>query len=232
MSKPFHFKQFKILQDDAVFRVGTDGVLLGALNSCEKAQLILEVGTGTGLISLMIAQRNSNTKILAIDINAKAVSLAQENFKNSPFSERLSTDFIDFKLFKTNDFFDLIICNPPFFEENNSQKDILARQQIALNFDQLICTSVKYLSKNGIFSVIIPKNAEEDFINKCKNYNLYLFKRVNIKGNLTSEIKRVVLEFSFEKKELSDSLLVLETAPRVYSPQYLELTKNFHLFKK
>ena len=87
--KPFHFKQFSIFQDKNVFRVGTDGVLLGALAACEAASKVLEVGTGTGLISLMTAQRNPRTEILALDINEKAVELAGQNFNNSPFRDRL-----------------------------------------------------------------------------------------------------------------------------------------------
>ena len=95
--KPFRFQKFDIIQHENVFRVGTDGVLLGALCQVENAQKILEVGTGTGLISLMLAQRKANAEITALDLNEDAVKLAQENFKNSPFSERLQVFHQDFK---------------------------------------------------------------------------------------------------------------------------------------
>ncbi|MDO4762888.1 MAG: methyltransferase [Flavobacteriaceae bacterium] len=232
MLKAFHFKQFSILQNSEVFRVGTDGVLLGAIASCQNALNTLEIGTGTGLISLMIAQRNPESKILAIDINENAVKLAEENFQNSPFENRIFAKNIDFKEFKNHDFFDFIVCNPPFFEENNSQKDILARQQISLNFEQLILNSAKILTKTGVFSVIIPKYEEEKFTQLCEKVHLILFRKIEIKGNANSDVKRCILEFSFERRVFHQELLVLETSPRVYSPEYLELTKDFHLFRK
>jgi tRNA1Val (adenine37-N6)-methyltransferase len=143
--KPFRFQQFSIQQSKNVFRVGTDGVLLGALCSLSSPKNILEVGTGSGLISLMLAQRESSAKILAIDINSEAIELAGINFRNSPFSDRLKTKFQDFKNFESDEKFDLIVCNPPFFEENNSAKDILARQQVELNFENLIEKSSQFL---------------------------------------------------------------------------------------
>lgn len=112
--KPFRFQQFSVQQSKNVFRVGTDGVLLGALCSLSSPKNILEVGTGSGLISLMLAQRESSAKILAIDINSEAIELAGINFKNSPFSDRLEIKFQDFKNFESDEKFDLIVCNPPF----------------------------------------------------------------------------------------------------------------------
>ena len=156
--KPFHFHRFSIAQSQEVFRVGTDGVLLGTLATCIEAQNILEVGTGTGLISLMLAQRNSNAQILALDIDEKATELSRENFKNSPFSERLTSINQDFKAFETQQKFDLIVCNPPYFEKmESSQKDVLARQQVELNFEQLIGKSVDILAFEGVFCIFIPK---------------------------------------------------------------------------
>ena len=111
--------------------MGTDGVLLGAMCSVENAKNILEVGAGTGLVSLMLAQRNSNAEILAIDIDKNAVKLAEKNFRNSSFSERLRILNQDFKNFNGEEKFDLIVSNPPYFEENNSEKDVVARQKRA-----------------------------------------------------------------------------------------------------
>ena len=136
--KPFRFQQFSIQQSKDVFRVGTDGVLLGAMCNVKNAKKIFEIGTGTGLISLMLAQRNVSAKILAIDINESAVKLASENFRNSIFNENLKVELKDFKNFETNENFDLVVCNPPFFEENASAKDVLARQQVELNFRNLV----------------------------------------------------------------------------------------------
>ena len=230
--KPFHFKQFSILQDKNVFRVGTDGVLLGALASCEAAFRVLEVGTGTGLISLMTAQRNPKAEILALDINEKAVELAGQNFSNSPFRDRLSAEFFDFKNYISEEKFDLILSNPPYFEQmDSSQKDVLARQQVELNFEQLIQNSSALLSENGLFSVIIPKSSEF-FIEKCADFALKLKRRVIVRGTPQAEAKRCVLEFSFCEEKVQEEELVLEVSPRRYSDEYLQLTRDFHVFEK
>ena len=230
--KPFHFQRFSIAQSQEVFRVGTDGVLLGALATCMEAQNILEVGTGTGLISLMLAQRNSNSQIFALDIDEKATELSRENFKNSPFSDRLISINRDFKLFETERKFDLIVCNPPYFEKmESSQKDVLARQQVELNFEQLIKKTAEILACEGVFSVIIPKAYENYFIRKSVDFGLKPHTVVNIRGNVKNEIKRCVLEFGFSTKNLCKTELVLESSPRKYSSEYIILTKDFHVFK-
>ncbi|TDX82642.1 tRNA1Val (adenine37-N6)-methyltransferase [Epilithonimonas xixisoli] len=230
--KEFKFQQFSIQQDKLVFRVGTDAVLLGALANVSDAKNVLEVGTGTGIISLMIAQRNPDAKILAIDINSEAVNISQTNFSNSPFSNRIKSQLQDLKNFETDEKFDLIISNPPYFEINNSEKDILARQRLELNFSDLIKKSSQLLSKNGLFSVIIPIDSEKEFTEICFKNKLFLHRKVVIKGIKTSEPKRLVLEYSLIEKEIKVENFVIEKSPRVYSDEYLELTKDFHQFNK
>ena len=195
--KTFRFQQFDILQNSDVFRVGTDAVLLGTLANVSEAKNILEVGTGTGIISLMIAQRNPEAKILAIDINSDAVVVSQTNFSNSPFFDRINSQLQDFKNFETEEKFDLIISNPPYFEINSSEKDILARQRLELNFLDLIIKSSQLLSENGLFTVIIPIDSEKEFTKICFNNNLFLQRKVSIKGIKSSEPKRLVLEYAF-----------------------------------
>ena len=230
--KPFRFQKFDIIQHENVFRVGTDGVLLGALCQVENAQKILEVGTGTGLISLMLAQRNANAEITALDLNEDAVKLAQENFKNSPFSDKLQVFHQDFKTFASRKEYDFVVCNPPFFEENNSVKDILARQQVELTFRNLIEKASKILSSEGIFSVIIPSESAQEFENLAEDFDLYLVRKVNIFGIENGVLKRNVLEFSKKKSALETLDFTIEKSPRKYSDQYLELTKEFHVFGK
>ena len=230
--KPFRFQKFEILQHKNVFRVGTDGVLLGALCQVENAQKILEVGTGTGLISLMLAQRNANAEITALDLNEDAVKLAQENFKNALFSERLQVFHQDFKIFESQKEYDFVVCNPPFFEENNSVKDILARQQVELTFRNLIEKASKILSSEGIFSVIIPSESAQEFENLAQDFDLHLVRKVNIFGIENGVLKRNVLEFSKKKSALETLDFTIEKSPRKYSDQYLELTKEFHVFGK
>ncbi|PWN69879.1 methyltransferase domain-containing protein [Chryseobacterium phosphatilyticum] len=230
--KPFKFKQFEIQQSESVFRVGTDGVLLGALSEVSLASKVLEVGTGTGLISLMLAQRNSQANFLGLDINKEAVALTQINFENSPFHIRLKNKHQDFKTFEIEERFDLIVSNPPYFEESGSEKDKIARQTVELNFIQLISKSACLLSGNGIFSVIIPVEAGEIFISLAEENRMFLIRKVNIKGIENGQIKRLILEFSLTEKALEESDFTIEKSPRQYSDQYLELTREFHVFKE
>lgn len=229
--KSFKFKQFEIRQSENVFRVGTDGVLLGALANVKGISTVLEVGTGTGLVSLMLAQRNPYAEFLGIDINEEAASLTRLNFENAPFASRLKNIHQDFKTFKTNNTFDLIISNPPYFDESDSEKDKVARQTVELNFKQLISKSSKLLSENGALSVIIPAEAGDDFIEMARKNQLFLTRRVNIKGIQNSKIKRLILEFSLTERVVNESEFIIEKSPRQYSDQYLELTKEFHVFK-
>lgn len=230
--KPFRFQQFSIQQSKDVFRIGTDGVLLGAMCNVTNAKKILEIGTGTGLISLMLAQRNVSAKILAIDINENAVKLASENFRNSIFNENLKVELKDFKNFETNENFDLVVCNPPFFEENASAKDVLARQQVELNFRNLVEKSTEIITKKGILSIILPSEAAKDVKSLAEEFNLYLVREINIYGIEGGNLKRNILEFSLVQKPLEISDFVIEKSPREYSDQYLNLTKNFHVFGK
>ncbi|MDF2552959.1 MAG: methyltransferase protein [Chryseobacterium sp.] len=229
--KSFKFKRFEIQQSADVFRVGTDGVLLGALANIDVAENVLEIGTGTGLISLMLSQRNVSADFLGIDINQEAVHLTKLNFENSPFNVRLKNILQDFKTFETDEKFDLIISNPPYFETSDSVKDKIARQTVELNFRQLISKSANLLSENGIFSVVIPFEAGEDFIEISKESQLFLNRKVNVYGIENSKIKRLILEFSLNESELHESDFIIEKSPREYSDQYLELTKEFHVFK-
>lgn len=230
--KPFTFKQFVIQQSKEVFRVGTDGVLLGALANIENAFNILEVGTGTGLISLMLAQRNHEAQFLGIDINKDAAELTKFNFEKSPFFSRLKNNHQDFKNFETDKKFDLIVSNPPYFEVSGSEKDKIARQTVELNFRQLISKSSMFLSKNGVFSVILPAETGNDFIAIAIENGMFLIRKINIKGIENSKVKRLILEFSLSEKDLIESEFIIEKSPRQYSDQYLELTKEFHVFRK
>lgn len=230
--KPFKFKQFEIQQHKNVFRVGTDGVLLGALANIDNVSKVLEVGTGTGLISLMLAQRNTHAEFLGLDIQKEAVNLTKYNFENSVFKSRLENVLQDYKTFETEERFDLIVSNPPYFEESGSDKDKIARQTVELNFVQLISKSSQLLSSQGVFSVIIPVESGGDFIKIAGRNRLFLNRKINIKGIDNSKIKRLILEFSLAEKPMEELGFVIEKSPRKYSNQYLELTKEFHVFGK
>lgn len=230
--KPFVFQKFQISQSKNVFRVGTDGVLLGALASVKNSEKVLEVGTGTGLVSLMLAQRNPNAKILALDISEEAAQLSGNNFRESVFNSRISAIHQDFKNFETEEKFDFIVSNPPYFEENNSEKDKIARQKTELNFSELIQKSSELISENGAFSVIIPSDSTEFFISESLRFQLKLVRKINVFGILGGTLRRNILEFSKTDFPLEIIDFNIEKSPRNYSDQYLELTKDFHIFKK
>ncbi|HCO19786.1 MAG TPA: tRNA (adenine-N(6)-)-methyltransferase, partial [Flavobacteriaceae bacterium] len=138
----------------------------------------------------------------------------------------------DFKTFASQKEYDFVVCNPPFFEENNSVKDILARQQVELTFRNLIEKASKILSSEGIFSVIIPSESAQEFENLAQDFDLHLVRKINIFGIENGSLKRNVLEFSKKKSALETLDFTIEKSPRKYSDQYLELTKEFHVFGK
>jgi tRNA1Val (adenine37-N6)-methyltransferase len=235
MSK-FQFKQFSVEQDRCAMKIGTDGVLLGAWTPIENNPFsILDIGTGTGIIALMLAQRCGAQQIDALEIDEDAYEQATDNFENSPWNDRLFCfhagldEFVE----EPEDEYDLIVSNPPFYSEDykseNEQRD-LARFQDAMPFEELIEAADLLLSENGIFSVIIPFKEEEKFMTIAKEYELYPVKITHVKGTPTAETKRSLLAFSRKENSavVSDDLII-ETARHIYTPQYIELTKDFYL---
>lgn len=213
-------------------KVGTDGVLLGAWAAIKDAQNILDIGTGTGLISLMLAQRNSNAIITAIEIDENASLECQLNFKNSHWSDRLNLLNADLKLFQKSDLFDLIVSNPPFFNNTYKAKNEernQARQTESLSFEDLLFCTASLLLPNGKACFIIPYQAEEKFIALAQKNKLFLNKRTRVKGNINTKIKRSLLEFSFVDKEVTESELSIEISRHVYTKEYIALTKKFYL---
>ena len=217
-------------------KIGTDGVLLGAwAPTTNNPFSILDIGTGTGIIALMLAQRTNAEQIDALEIDEAAYEQAVDNFENSPWSDRLFCfhagldEFIE----EPEDEYDLIISNPPFYSEDfksdNEQRD-LARFQDAMPFEDLIETADLLLSENGIFAVIIPFKEQENFLALATEFELYPFKITHVKGTPTTEIKRSLLAFS--RNETTDIIideLIIEIERHVYTPEYIALTKDFYL---
>ncbi|WP_299105696.1 tRNA1(Val) (adenine(37)-N6)-methyltransferase [uncultured Winogradskyella sp.] len=234
-SLPFKFKEFSVNQDQCAMKIGTDGVLLGAWTSVEQNPFsVLDIGSGTGVLSLMIAQRSFAENIEALEIDADAFEQCAENFENSPWADRLfcyHASLLEF-VEEVDDKFDLIICNPPFYSEDykteNKSRD-LARFNDAMPFEHLIFAVANLLSKDGLFSVVIPVKEERDFIELASESGLFPNRILHVKGNLDSEIKRSLLEFSFTKSKTKTSQLVIETARHQYTEAYIQLTKDFYL---
>ncbi|MDI1257031.1 MAG: methyltransferase [Flavobacterium sp.] len=217
-------------------KIGTDSVLLGAWTPIYNNPFsVLDIGTGTGILSLMLAQRTSAEQIDALEIDENAYEQCVENFENSPWGDRLFCfhagldEFIE----EPEDEYDLIISNPPFFSEDyftgNEQRD-QARFQDALPFEHLIEAVDLLLSENGIFAVIIPYKEEKKFLDLAFEAELYPMKITHTKGTATSEIKRSLMAFSRNKTEdFPIDELIIEISRHNYTPEYIALTKDFYL---
>jgi len=226
----FKFKQFSIIQEKSAMKVGTDGVLLGSWVSCKQANTILDIGCGTGLISLMLVQRNLNSNIIGIEIDAIASQEAQLNVSNSDWQERIKIEHTSLQDFKPQTQFDLIVSNPPFFDENKAQdRRATARHTNSLSFEELIGNAANLLSEKGIFSVIMPKDSEEYFCKIAATHKLYCNRVCYIKGNEASEVKRVMMEFRFVISIILTEYLTIETARHNYTDKYIQLCKDFYL---
>jgi len=216
-------------------KIGTDAVLLGAWATVENyLNSILDIGTGTGIIALMLAQRSNAELIDALEIDADAYEQCVENFENSKWSDKLfcyHASLLEFTE-EIDDKYDLIVSNPPFYSEDyktqNTKKD-LARFQDAMPFEHLLESVSKLLSENGIFSVIVPFKEEKDFVRLASNYNLYSNRILHVKGNPNSEIKRSLIEFSFNEITIKIEELIIETSRHQYTEDYINLTKDFYL---
>ena len=226
----FKFKEFSIVQSKSAMKVGTDGVLLGSWVNCLNAKKILDIGAGTGLISLMLAQRNNECNITAVEIDKETSEEANININNSKWRDRISIIKININNFITSDKFDFIVSNPPYFPANFSKnKRAIARHTNLLSFQDLIRTTVKLLSSKGIFAVILPKIAEAIFCKTANANKLFLIRICQVKGQKSSDIKRVLLEFSFEKSSLDSDSLVIEESRHIYTNKYIDLCQDFYL---
>ena len=238
MNKPFRFKEFTVHQDKTAMKVGTDGVLLGVWCSLnEYLDSILDIGSGTGLLSLMMAQRCDALTIDAVEIDENAYEQTVENFEQSDWGDRLfcyHTSFQDFvkEMIEEDEKYDLIISNPPFYTDDYETKDKArnsARFTSSLSFKELVFGSSNLLSEEGKLAMIVPYKEEEHIISLSLETNLFPLRICRVKGTTSSEIKRSLIEFSFEEKEVKQEELIIEVSRHVYTEKYIELTKDFYL---
>jgi tRNA1Val (adenine37-N6)-methyltransferase len=215
-------------------KVGTDGVLLGAWADCANAEHILDIGCGTGLLSLMCAQR-ANAEIIAIEIDEKAAKQAIANVASSPFRQRIQIvnqslqDYL-----KSNERkFDYIICNPPFFQRNEKVKTDgrkLARQQISLTYEEVISAFVTLLKPHGSASLIFPFTDWNELFNLVNNYELFLSKVTFVHPRIDKPCKRVLVEITKIDNPVFVSRLNIENTERhIYSAEFKNLTDEFYL---
>jgi len=232
----FQFKQFNVEQDKCAMKVGTDSVLLGAWCPIDNNPIsVLDIGAGTGVLSLMLAQRTNAEQIDSVEIDEEAYEQCVSNYENSPWSDRLFCYHagLDELVEDPEDEYDIIISNPPFYSEDfktdNTQRD-LARFQDAMPFEDLVEAADLLLSENGLFAVIIPYKEEEKFIDLCAEFELYPVKVTRVKGSHKTPTVRSLMAFKrYELSVLTADELVVEINRHEYTDDYINLTKDFYL---
>ena len=234
-STSFAFKQFIIKQDKCAMKVGTDSVLLGAWIMPADSKRILDIGSGTGVISLMLAQK-TRAKIDAIDIDENAFIQAKQNVSNSEFSKQIiviHSAFQDYLKIPTEKY-NLIVTNPPYFEQSLKSSDeqrSQARHADVLPFEDLIDGVVKLLDEKGKFCLILPTLEALKFRTLAEKKGLNLSKLLRVKSRSDKDIeKRHLMQFEFKPSEFSEETIAIEQNDRhVYTPEYKDLTKDYYL---
>ena len=227
----FKFKQFAVEQEDVAMKVGTDGVLLGAWADCEGAERILDIGTGTGVIALQMAQRNSQAQICAVEINEAAAKRARANFDLSPWAERLTVEQTAVQEFASAEKFDLIVSNPPYFVDSLLPPDAkrsTARHTHDLTFEELDSAVCRLLADNGRFALILPITEFEKYLALTQ---LHLVRRCDVCPIEGGAVKRIMGEFAKQKPTTTKhETLAIEVERRgEFSEEYRALTKDFYL---
>ena len=235
----FAFKQFTIHQDRCAMKVGTDGVLLGAWARVAHCRNILDIGTGTGLVALMAAQR-SQADVLGIDLDADAVAQAAQNVAASPWNRRVRIMEMDVrnvdKLLGTDKAFshpfDAILCNPPYFENSLKCPDAaraMARHTDTLSFDELASSVARLLNADGEFSVVIPYDRAADMTVSAACYGLFATRQTAVCTKQGAHPKRVLMAFTRQGAAYTPDVLCIQDAQHGYTPEYVSLVKDFYL---
>ena len=228
----FAFKQFTVRHDRCAMKVGTDGVLLGAWTDLSHSRRILDIGTGTGLIALMLAQRCMDARITAIDLDSAAVEQAQENIQASPWKDRIEALQQDICTYHPNGTFDTIVSNPPYFIDSLKCPDgqrSTARHTDTLDADRLIGKVSELLTSDGRFSIILPAEQTEDLIRVAGEKGLHPSRQTWVITRPGLSPKRILMEFRKIPVTLQPYELVIELERHVYSEEYIALTKEFYL---
>ena len=227
----FSFRQFSISQDRCAMKVGTDGVLLGAW--APGGQRILDVGTGTSLIALMMAQRFPTSHVVGIDVDDEACLQAVENVENSPFSYRVKIVKSSLQEFLVEESFDAIVSNPPYFVnslKNPDARRTLARHTDSLSFDDLFRGVGRLLSEYGVFSIIIPTDALEQMLLNACHYGFYVSRQVAVKTVERKLPKRYLLSFRRQPTEcVVEEIKVMTDSEGSRSTWFDALTREFYL---
>ena len=214
-------------------KVGTDGVLLGAWTDTSGVERILDIGTGTGLVALMLAQR-SRAHIDAVEIDRDACSQARENVMRSPFSDRISVYHCSIQDYpKTcTERYDLIVSNPPFFANAYKAPNFeraIARHSDRLDQSDLLQAAQQLLSQNGRLAVIYPTEASQTLDQKAPAFGFFCYRKLYVKPTLNSPIKRVLIVLGKNRSEYQENTLTIEADRHIYTAEFIALIKEFYL---
>jgi tRNA1Val (adenine37-N6)-methyltransferase len=231
----FRFKQFNVDQSGCAMKINTDGVLLGALAEADQPQNILDIGTGTGVIALMLAQRFKNTRIDAVEIDQPAAETASRNFNNSAFAERMNIYPVGFEQFfesNPDKKYDLIAANPPFYI--NSLKSPKVGRQLAKHtdrnfFERLINTASNHLASSGLLGLILPIDTAELVSSLAEGANLYAQNNITIHSFEHSEPHRLIMYLGSKQTSIKERQFVIYKSVGNYSEEYLKLLKPYFI---
>ncbi|MDI1324523.1 MAG: methyltransferase [Algoriphagus sp.] len=228
----FQFQEFLIEQDRCAMKISTDAVLLGALANAENPSKILDIGTGTGVIALMLAQRFPHSRIQAVEIDPAAASQARENFEKSPFAERMEMWEGKFQEFSSSEKFDLIVSNPPYFPDhlksNDAQRN-LALHNDGLPFGDLVKKVSTILAPGAKFWVILPPRQMLDLEKIARLHDLFPSQKFTIQDNPAKPVIREVVAFEFEEKEIFQNEILIKDDSGGFHDSYRKLISGFLL---
>ncbi len=230
----FKFKEFKVSQELCAMKINTDGVLLGAWVDCENVNSVLDVGTGSGVIAIMLAQRCEADRIEGIEIDKQSYEEASSNMAESPWKNRLSAICQSIQEYAegAESDYDLIVSNPPFFSGgtlSSTQKRTLVKHTVKLPHSDLLRAAYKLLSKQGQFSVVLPYIEGLRFIELANQYRLYCSRKCEVSSFKDSPVERLLLTFEKEQKELVEESIYIRKNEKDYSEEYVALTRPFYL---
>ncbi|HZY82118.1 MAG TPA: methyltransferase [Cyclobacteriaceae bacterium] len=232
--KPFQFKYFSIQDDRATMKVGTDAVLLGAWVEVGSAKTILDIGTGSGVIALMMAQRSGfDSHVDAIEIDEASVMQAKENVSRSPWSEKITIEHTSLQSFKSGNY-DLIVCNPPYFNKSllpPSASRQAARHTQSLSFEELLVSAKRLLNPSGIFAVILPFTEGGQLKSMALSSGLNCHRSMAFYSRKGKPQERWLMEFSLEGRRVTTEpeTIVLYTEGERWSEGYVDLTRDFYI---
>ncbi len=233
-TRPFHFRQFSMFHHRSTMKVGTDAVLLAVWADLSGVRSVLDAGSGSGVISLLLAAR-SEVEILAVEIDPDSVAESERNFRNSPFAGRLAVRQADFSSFATSSArrFDMVVSNPPFFvdyafrpKEKQREK---ARHADSLTYGQLCEGVAKLLNPGGKFCLVLPHDVSGQFLETAAGHGLYRQKQLLICPKRQLPPNRVNLQLGFEKPvEVETENFYIREKDLTFTPQYIDFLKDFY----